>query len=43
MAPHTIRALQQFRKVLGLSMRDLHVPKTDPLKNSAESVGNAAA
>jgi pimeloyl-ACP methyl ester carboxylesterase len=43
MAPHTIRALQQFRRVLGLSVRDLHVPKTDPLKAAAEGVDNAAA
>ena len=34
MEPRTLRALQQFRQVLGLAQRDFSIPKTDPLQGS---------
>jgi pimeloyl-ACP methyl ester carboxylesterase len=34
MEPRTLQALQQFRKVLGLALRDLAIPQSDPLQNS---------
>jgi hypothetical protein len=32
MEPRTLQALQQFRKVLGLAVRDLSIPQSDPLQ-----------